>query len=80
MDNDIEYETKDFFLSACILATGAKITKVIRQEDKTCVFVFNITPDSAKEIIRKHWNNELLLPTRSLIDAIHELKSRIYES
>lgn len=79
MDNNMEYETRDFFLSACILATSAKITKVIRQEGKICIFVFDITPDAAKDIIRRHWNGDLLLPTRSLIDAIHELKSRIYE-
>jgi len=76
----MEYKTKDFYLSACILASGVKITEVIRQQDRTCVFVFEISPDNAKETIRKHWNNELLLPTRSVIDALHELKSRIFES
>jgi hypothetical protein len=75
----MKYQTKDFFISACILATGTKIADVIREPDRTCYFIFDITPENANIIIQKHWNNELLLPTRSLVDAIHELKSRIYE-
>ncbi len=75
----MKYETKDFYLSACILATGVRISDVVRQSNKTCVFVFDIAPVNAQETLRRHWNNELILPTRSLIDAIHELKSRIYE-
>jgi hypothetical protein len=78
MEIEMKYETRDFFLSACILASGTEILEVRRQEDKSCIFVFNISPESAKEIIRKHWNNELLLTTRSFVEAIHELKSRIH--
>jgi len=72
------YESRDFYLSVCLLASGCKLIDVVRNGTKTCTFVFQVSPEKAKEIIRKHWNLELLLPSRSLVESINELKTRIY--
>lgn len=68
------------YLSACLLASGLSLIDIVRENHNICTFVFNVPPETAKDIIRRHWNYELLLPTRNLMDAIHELKTRIYGS
>lgn len=78
MNYNDTYESRDFYLSACILASGCKLMDVIRNGHKTCTFIFQISPETAKGIIRKHWNGELLLTSKSLVDAVQELKNRIY--
>lgn len=80
MENEKEYTTKDFYIGACILASGAQLLRLQRKTDKFVLFVFSISTTKAEEIIRKHWDRTLVLPTRDVIDAIHELKTRIYSA
>jgi hypothetical protein len=72
------YTSRDFYHCACILASGTTLLRLQRNTGKIVTFVFALTPIEAEEIIKKHWNRELLLPTRNIIDAIHELKTRLY--
>lgn len=76
--NQNEYTTKDFYLSACILASGIRPT-LRRLNDKVFIFVFPNSNNQVEEIIQKHWDRKLNLPTRTLLEAISELKTRIYE-
>lgn len=73
-----EYKTKDYYIGVCILAYGAQLLRLEKISEKIVVFVFAISSTNADEIIKKHWDRELVLPTRDIIDAIHELKTRIY--
>lgn len=72
------FTTKDFYISACLLASGLKLIELLRKEDKLVVFLFEDEEDKAKEIIRNHWNRTHKIPTRDLIEAINELKTRIH--
>lgn len=73
-----EYKTKDYYIGVCLLASGIQLLRLERVTDKIAIFVFAIFSEKADEIIKKHWGRELLLPTRDVIDAIHELKTRLY--
>lgn len=73
-----EYKTKDYYIGVCILASGVSLLRLQKETGKIVTFVFSISPIKAEEVIRKHWNRELVLPTRNIVDAIHELKTRIY--
>lgn len=76
--NTHEYTTKDFYLGACILASGIPLLRLEQLNHKSFVFVFSISPENANNIISQHWNKTLVLPTRSIVEAITELKTRIY--
>ncbi len=78
MKENMEYKTKDFYLSACILASGYPLLNIERTNDKFSIFVFKISPEKAEKIIQQHWNYLLKLSTRKLIEAINELKTRLY--
>jgi len=76
----IEWKTRDFYIASCILASKISLVRLQKETNKIVSFVFNTTPENAEQIIQKHWNRELILPTRNLIEAIHELKTRIFET
>ena len=73
-----EYKTKDFYIGVCMLACGAQLLRLEKATEKITVFVFEVAPVQADEIIKKHWDRKLTLPTRDVVDAIHELKTRLY--
>ena len=73
-----EYKTKDYYIGVCLLASDIQLLRLERVTEKIAIFVFAILPEKADEIIKKHWGRKLLLPTRDVIDAIHELKTRLY--
>ncbi|MGH7245783.1 MAG: DUF5659 domain-containing protein [Nitrosotalea sp.] len=74
----MEYKNVDFYLSACLLAAGAPLLRLEKQSSKTFIFVFKITGKTANQIIQQHWDKSLILPTKTLIDAINELKTRLH--
>ena len=78
MENEKEFKTRDFYISACILASGVTLLRLTKETEKFAFFVFNISPIKAEQIIQEHWDRKLMLPTRNLIEAIHELKTRIH--
>lgn len=75
---NMEYKTKDFYLSVCLLASGIR-PRLQKINHKTYLFIFSNENGQAEELIEKHWNRKLLIPSRDLIDAVAELKTRIYE-
>jgi len=78
MSEATQFRSKDFYLSACILASGITLLRLEQDSPKVYFFVFNITPNRANEIIGKHWDRTLFLPTRNIIEAISELKTRLH--
>lgn len=79
MNNESNFQSKDFYLSACIRATGAQLIQLKPIDQRTFLFVFDITPAEANHLIEDHWNSHLILPTKSVIDAINELKTRLHQ-
>ena len=74
----MEYKNTDFYLSTCLLASGIPLLRLERQDTKTFIFVFETTEEKANEVIQNHWSKQLILPTKTLIDAINELKTRLH--
>ena len=74
----MKYNSTDLYLSCIILSYGIPLIEICRETEKRVSFTFDISPNKAEEIIQKHWNRELILPTRNLIEAIQELKQRIH--
>lgn len=77
MEQD-EYSTKDFYLSACLLASGIPLIRLEPLDSRSFIFVFSTNPDEALKIISAHWSRDLKIPTRDLVEAINELKTRLY--
>lgn len=76
MEN-LKWRSKDFYLSCIIRASGASLLELETAGHDFVVFVFDISPEKAEEIISQHWAKKLMLPTRDLIEAINELRSRL---
>lgn len=77
MKND-EYATKDLHLGACLLASDIPLSRLEKISHKSFSFVFDTSPQKAEEIISDHWNRKLIIPSRDLIDALSELKTRMF--
>ncbi len=78
MENEVEYRSRDFYISASLLAKGVPLIRLDKEGENTFLFVFNISPEEAKKLIQDHWNKQLLVASRDLIEAINELKTRLH--
>ncbi|OGC69129.1 hypothetical protein A2415_00210 [candidate division WWE3 bacterium RIFOXYC1_FULL_39_7] len=72
-----QWKSKDFYLSSVIRAAGFDLLSLEKNNHDFSVFVFGISPQKAEEIISLHWSKQLRLPTRNLIEAINELRTRL---
>lgn len=78
IENQTDFKSNDFYLCACVLASGIPLKRVEHGDGKFMIFVFDDPDCKAEQIISDHWDRTLRLPTRQLIDAIHELKTRLH--
>lgn len=78
MEQIQEYRSHDFYLSAIVLAAGLQLIRLERGAGKFVDFVFSDPEKKAEQIIANHWNKTLRIPTRSVIEAVNELKTRLY--
>lgn len=74
--NHSGWKSKDFYLSCIIRASGASLIG-LENNYNFVIFVFDISPEKAEEIISMHWSKKLRLPTRDVIEAINELRTRL---
>lgn len=79
MTNQNTYSSTDFYLTACILASGYPLIQVVPTQTNKLEFVLAISPEEADKLIQKHWARDLTVPSRNLVDAIKELKTRMYQ-
>ncbi len=75
---DSIFKTKDFAQANVLLSLGYKLVQLERGDAKFVLFVFEIDPDEAKSVWDRYWRREILIDAKTLIDNIHELKSRLY--
>ncbi len=79
MNNSNTWKSQDFYLACVVLASKKlKLISLERSEGKIVTFVFEDPNSEAEEIIKAHWERKMRIPTRNLIDAIVELKTRIH--
>lgn len=72
------YKNHDFYLSAICLAAGLTLSRLERGQGKFVIFVFEDPQKKAPQIISDHWSHKLRISTRSVIEAINELKTRLH--
>ena len=87
-----EKSTRDIYLAAVWMASGAKFIKADRTDPKHQVFHFSmetpddefgklITPNKSMDVIEKQWiNGELMINAVKFKDAIQRMKGVIYSS
>lgn len=73
------FKSRDFYISACLIASGHRLLNLIKDHSSFVTFVFDCPLSTAESIISDHWSKRLVLPTRDLIEAINELKTRIHQ-
>jgi hypothetical protein len=71
------WKSKDFYLSCIIRASGFDLIGLEKGKGDFCVFVFGLPQEKAEQIISLHWSRQLKLPTRDLVEAINELRTRL---
>jgi len=77
---DETFNTKDFYIGCCLLAAGFNLLKLEPGNGKFVTFVFSDPKGNAEKTIADHWQRNLVLPTKDVISAIVELKTRIYSN
>ena len=80
MENTIENSltrTKDFYIACTMKSLGVPLLSVEQGVGNFSVFVFDIDPMGADELINKYWSHELLVDPNLLMTNIHELKARL---
>jgi hypothetical protein len=77
MDSN-EYKLKDFYLSCCLLASKLTLNRLEPIGGGFVYFVFNDPERIAESIISQHWNRTNRIPSRDLVEAINELRSRLH--
>jgi hypothetical protein len=76
--NSSLWRSNDFYLSACVLASGASLIGLTKGNNNFVTFLFSISKEKAEKIIQNHWDRKLKIPTRDLVEAINELKTRLH--
>ena len=72
-----QFRTQDFYTSSVLKSAGLHLINISRSSNGKVIFIFD-NPKHAEEVIRKHWNKELNVNSLDLIEAINQLKTRIY--
>jgi hypothetical protein len=77
------FRTKNFYLASFLYAKGAVLVSIDRTEPKKVLFVFIESPDILAWLeafnFGKENNPEVLVDGRKLIQAIKELKDKLYQ-
>jgi len=74
-----EIKLKDFYSCVILRTLGFQIDRIDRYSNDVAVFVFKDPDKNATQALQDYWDRKLKVTARDLIDAIHEVKSRIYE-
>ena len=72
------YRTKDLYEAAALTAAGCNIRNL---EPADGFYYFNFSDlETCEKVSNSYWNNSLMLPAKSLADAIRSLKDRLFAS
>ena len=73
-----EYGTKDLYFAASVLSLKIPLLRIDRLDHKVFLFVFPISQEKAAKLMEEYWDRSLTVPVRDFVDAINELKTRMY--
>lgn len=71
------YTSKDFYLAACLMASGFNLLDISQSDKNFLLFHFDCSEEKAQHLLEQHWAGALMLPTKKFIEAIYQLKSRM---
>lgn len=71
------YSSKDFYLTACLIAAGLNLTSTSKTSQGFLLFHFDCSEKEALDLLDQHWAGLLLLSTKKFVEAIYQLKSRM---
>jgi len=74
-----QFKSQDFYICCVLLASKKlKLNYLEKNNGKIVTFVFNDPYSLAEKIISNHWNRSNRIPSRDLVEAINELKTRMF--
>lgn len=73
-----QFCSRDFYLVCVLKSAGLQLQSLIRNANGKVTFVFDNPNQIAEATIQKHWNKELMVTSLDLVEAISQLKARIY--
>lgn len=71
-------KTKDFYIACVLRALGFPLSSLERTQRNLAIFVFEDKDSKAPEVISGYWDKKISIDARSFVEAINELKTRIY--
>lgn len=71
-------KTKDFYIACLLRALGFPLSSLERPQKNFAIFVFEDKDNKASETISGYWDKKISIDARSFVEAINELKTRIY--
>lgn len=74
------YSTKDFYCAVTLRTLDFQIHDIEKHRSGVSIFVFADPNQKAEKELVSFWNRELLVEPRAFIEAIQELKTRIYSN
>lgn len=72
------YSTKDFYISCILRALNFNLVETQRANGNFVTFVFHDPENKAEEVISHYWNKNIQVDARTIIEAINEMKTRLY--
>lgn len=79
MENENVFRTKDFYTAVVLRTLDFPLEKLIRSKGNSVTFVFLDIENKTDQIMKSYWDRNLAIPdARGFVEAISELKTRIY--
>ena len=79
MENENEFQTKDFYLAVYALTQGAKLSRLDRTDPRRVVFVFE-NVKGRENLVRDFLYRKALIEPQDFIEKIKTLKQFLYSN
>lgn len=80
MQDGHEFNTKDFYTAVVLRVLDFPLEKLLKKNGDPVTFVFSDREKRAEQVIKSYWDRNLSIPdARTFVEAISELKTRLYE-
>jgi len=79
VNENAQWKTSDFYSAVVVKSSNIPLYTIEKENDRFVNFIFKASNAKCEEILNKHWNGELKINSKIIIDTIKELKTRLYE-
>lgn len=74
-----KWRSSDFYTAVIVKSVGFPLESISKENERFVTFVFNAETNECQDLLSKHWNGELNINSKVIIDTIKELKTRLHE-